>query len=209
MKIINALIGLAFIAVLSGCATMSADECATADWSAIGYEDGSTGYPADRIGDHRKACAKHGFTPDLAAYQEGRKQGLKEYCRPGSGFRAGRNGSNYHGVCPANLEEDFMSGYRVGHKIYEMRSAVDSMSSEMSFNRNEIKKLDKEVREKEDSLANDDLSSGDRRRLLDDIKEASERIGRLEEENDRLSEERTILRLELARFEESLPVFTD
>jgi len=26
--------------VMSGCASMSSDECMTADWTAIGYEDG-------------------------------------------------------------------------------------------------------------------------------------------------------------------------
>ena len=52
---------------LSGCATMSGDECMTSDWSAIGYEDGARGYTTDRLASHRKACAKHGVTPDFAA----------------------------------------------------------------------------------------------------------------------------------------------
>ena len=55
---------------MSGCASMSADECAVSDWNAIGYEDGAQGYTADRLGNHRKACAKHGVAPDLQAYQE-------------------------------------------------------------------------------------------------------------------------------------------
>ena len=45
---------------LSGCATMSAEECATGDWHMIGFEDGSMGYTVDRLGQHRKACAKYG-----------------------------------------------------------------------------------------------------------------------------------------------------
>ncbi len=65
---------------------MNADECMTSDWSAIGYEDGAHGYTMDRMGKHRKACAKHGVTPDLTAYQNGRDRGLVEYCQPGRGF---------------------------------------------------------------------------------------------------------------------------
>ena len=40
---------------LGGCATMSGDECATSDWTAIGYEDGSRGYTTERFGKHSKA----------------------------------------------------------------------------------------------------------------------------------------------------------
>ena len=65
-NVMNSKFGLIFatiaIAGLSGCATMSGDECLTSDWNAIGYEDGARGYTADRIGKHRKACAKHGVS---------------------------------------------------------------------------------------------------------------------------------------------------
>ena len=54
-------------ASLSGCATMSGDECMTSDWSAIGYEDGANVHTTERLAKHRKACAKHGVTPDFAA----------------------------------------------------------------------------------------------------------------------------------------------
>ena len=66
--------GIIYIAALlglSGCATMSADECAMSDWRTIGFEDGSMGYTAERLGNHRKACAKHGVAPDFEAYQTG------------------------------------------------------------------------------------------------------------------------------------------
>ena len=72
------IIGLAAIAiVMQGCASMSGQECMVADWQAIGYEDGVRGSTADRIGNHRKACAKHGIAPDLQAYQKGRDAGLR------------------------------------------------------------------------------------------------------------------------------------
>jgi hypothetical protein len=71
------------IAGLSGCATLSEEECAMSDWHTIGFEDGSRGYTADRLGDHRRACAGggqyHGVcAPELEpefldAYRAGRE----------------------------------------------------------------------------------------------------------------------------------------
>ncbi len=56
------------ILLISGCATMGKDECLTSNWRSIGYEDGARGYPPERIGNHRKACAKHSVSPDLQTY---------------------------------------------------------------------------------------------------------------------------------------------
>jgi len=49
------LISILALLTLSGCAGMSAEECAVSDWRTIGFEDGSMGYTADRVGNHRKA----------------------------------------------------------------------------------------------------------------------------------------------------------
>ena len=72
--------------VMSGCASMSSEECALSDWSAVGYEDGSRGYTTERFSNHRKSCAKHGVTADFRAYQEGRDEGLVEFCQPSRGY---------------------------------------------------------------------------------------------------------------------------
>ena len=73
----------AIACLLAGCSsTMSKDECRTVDWRTVGYEDGVAGRSGERIGEHRKACAEHGVTPDLNAYRAGRAEGLREYCQP-------------------------------------------------------------------------------------------------------------------------------
>jgi outer membrane murein-binding lipoprotein Lpp len=114
---------VAAAALLAGCATgMGRDECAAADWRMIGYEDGLRGFPADRIGAHRVACAKHQITPDLAAYVEGRDRGLVEYCQPRNGYRVGLNGGGYANVCPAATETGFVHGYRWGRQIHDARA---------------------------------------------------------------------------------------
>ena len=69
----------AVLLVLAGCSSMSKNECLTVDWRTVGYEDGVAGYSGDRIGQHRKACAKYGVTTDLELYQQGRERGLREF----------------------------------------------------------------------------------------------------------------------------------
>ena len=70
--------------VLSGCASMSAEECLTADWQAIGYEDGARGAPVSAVTPRRQACAKTaGVQVDMTAYMTGRDMGLVEFLPPG------------------------------------------------------------------------------------------------------------------------------
>ncbi len=126
---------LLIIAGLSGCATMSGDECLTSDWAAIGYEDGARGYTSDRLSQHRKACAKHGVTVDFAAYRDGREQGLEEYCQPGRGFDIGVNGGRYNGVCSVDLEADFLDAYNAGYHLYSLRSNVSRTRRRQSTQR--------------------------------------------------------------------------
>jgi hypothetical protein len=90
----------------------------------IGYEDGLHGLPADRIGAHRVACAKHQVTPNLAAYNEGRERGLREYCQPKNGFLAGINGSGYANVCSGAAEAAFIESYRYGRQIHDARAEL-------------------------------------------------------------------------------------
>ena len=58
---------------LSGCETMSADQCLVGDWGGRGYQDGLNGLRSDRLDDHAKACAKHGVTPNVSAYYSARE----------------------------------------------------------------------------------------------------------------------------------------
>ena len=186
---------------LSGCATMSSDECMTSDWSAIGYEDGSRGYTTERFSQHRKACAKHGVTPNFTAYQTGRDQGLIEYCQPGRGFQVGSNGGSYNGVCSVNLEADFVDAYNTGYHLYALRSNVSQASSKIASNEREIKRIDDSVASKEAALISNETTQEERILLLADLKELSERAGTLEAEIKDLYEVRARSEVELEHYQ--------
>jgi len=110
------------LTLTAGCASgPDKDECQTANWDTIGYEDGVRGHAADQIRVHRVACAKHQVAPDLAAYVAGRERGLLQYCQPRNGFRVGLNGWGYANVCPPTSEPAFVDAYREGREIHAAR----------------------------------------------------------------------------------------
>lgn len=194
---------LAILAVfgLSGCATMSADECTMSDWHTIGFEDGAQGHTAERLGSHRKACAKHGVAPDFEEYQAGRKQGLRQFCQPSRGFSLGANGGKYNGVCPADLEIEFIDAYNSGHQLYSLRSAINSATYQINAKESELKRTEDRIRDAEAALIAQETTVEDRIMLLADLKELSERTGQLEAEIVDLVEERAISEQRLASYE--------
>lgn len=137
---------LAVFLLVTGCASLSKDECQTANWKAIGYEDGVQGKAGARIGAHRKACAEYGIAPDLAAYRSGREEGLVSFCQPGSGYQQGRSGKQYAGVCPDALEADFLQAYRDGRALYELETAISQLSQQVKSQRKRLAKIDVKMR---------------------------------------------------------------
>jgi hypothetical protein len=193
--------------VISGCATMSADECVSADWKSVGHEDGARGYTTEQFSKHRKACASHGVTPNFADYQAGREGGLVEYCQPGRGFDVGARGGPYHGVCSVNLEPDFLDAYNAGHHLYTLRSRVDNASSSISSREYELKSVDKDIRKKEAVLIDGETTTEQRVILLADLKDLAERTGELTVEIEHLYEDRARYRVELENYQASVVGF--
>ncbi len=192
---------------LAGCATMSSDECATSDWTAIGYEDGSRGYTSERFSKHRKACAKHGITADFQAYQQGRSQGLVEFCQPGRGFNLGANGGQYKGVCSVELEADFLDAYRVGQQLYKLRSNVSSANSQINYKKHELEDIEGQISHNEALLIGDQTTTEDRVLLLAELKQLSERTGELETEIEVLIADRARHEQNLEHYEQNVAAY--
>ena len=178
MKMIRLIVFLPVVALLmSACATLSEDECRYADWQTIGFQDGARGYPADRIGSHRKACAEHAVIPDMAAYQHGREQGLVSFCTAANGVKTGRSGHGYRGVCPAELEADFQVGYSLGRQINSLR---------IDMGKHQVR-----VHNLETVLDSDELDDEERERLRYEIRQLEREYGRMEVNLEHLESEAT------------------
>jgi len=189
---------------LAGCATMSEDECLLSDWRAIGFEDGARGYSAARLGDHRKACAKHGVVPDFDAYQEGHDQGLRDYCQPARGFQLGSSGGQYQGMCAADLEPAFVDAWHNGQHLYLLRSNVNGADNAISNHQQALANTKERIRDTEARLIAQDTTPEDRVLLLADLKELSEDVGQIEAEIADLSEDRVRYRQDLDAYENVL-----
>lgn len=150
---------------LSGCATLSEAECVAGDWYGIGRSDGAQGRSYNRLGEHIEACQSHGITPDHALYEEGRQQGLLSFCTPQSGFRRGRLGGGYAGVCPAHLEADFLAGYSDGQMVHAAQSAYDTASNDQNRYLGEARDYDSRIRTEEASLDGEGLNDEQRRTI--------------------------------------------
>jgi hypothetical protein len=167
---------------ISGCATMGESECLTSDWRTIGYEDGVAGYSGERIAQHRKACAKHGVTPDLTAYQEGRNEGLREYCQPANGFRVGARGAGYSGMCPAELDGAFVAAYESGRQLHTLQARVSDATGQLDYKRRELDRIEDDMVRASAVVVSDDSTSAERAQALVDTKQLAERAGRLKAE---------------------------
>jgi hypothetical protein len=195
--------GLAMF-VMSGCATMSGDECMATDWSAVGYEDGARGYTTERFSKYRKACAKQGVTADFSSYQVGREQGLVEYCQPGRGYSVGVNGGRYYGVCSVDLEADFVDAYNDGYHLYTLRSNVNNTDSRINAKQRELENVEDAILHAEAALIDRETTTERRIILLAELKDLSEDTGRLEAEIRDLYEQRAEHQVELDNYQASV-----
>ena len=206
----NRIVSLAvvfFALTMSGCASMSSEECALSDWSAVGFEDGARGYTTERFSAHRKACAKHGVTADFRAYQEGRDEGLVQYCQPSRGYNLGVSGGRYNGVCDVAMEEEFLDAYRVGHQLYSLRTNVNTANSRISARKHELDDIEEEIRTKESAVIAAETTTEDRVLFLADLKRLSERTGEIEVEIEQLIEDRARHEDELANYESTVAAY--
>ncbi len=196
-----------FALAISGCASMSSEECALSDWSAVGFEDGARGYTTDRFSAHRKACAKHGVTADFRAYQEGRDEGLVQFCQPSRGYNLGVNGGTYNGVCDVAMEEEFLDAYRVGHQLYSLRANVNTANSRISARKRELDEIEIDIRSTEASVIAAETTIEDRVLFLADLKRLSERKGEIEVEIEELIADRARHEYELANYENTVAAY--
>jgi len=204
MKTAALLLGIGSL-LLSACSsTMSKDECRAVDWLTVGYEVGVAGHSGERIGLHRKACAEYGVTPDLVAYRAGRTEGLREYCHPHNGYRAGVNGAVYYDSCPADLAPAFVAAYESGRELYVRQRRVTDAEAGIDYRRREILRLEDTTARQAFILVGETSTPEQRAQALLDAKQAAERIGRLKVEISELEKDKVRYQRELDVYRETV-----
>lgn len=184
--------------LLPGCASMTEEECLTADWRLMGYEDAMAGRSTSTISQHRRACAAVGVSPDLDLYQAGHREGARLYCTPINGYRTGTMGTRYQSICPADLERDFMTAFQDGRELYELTSNISHFQSEVRKHKAEITRLRDEIETLEEAIVDADSSADLRRANLREISTLGEKIATHEVELAQA--QRSIAQLELTHY---------
>lgn len=160
--------------LITSCSTLNKDECKTANWKTIGYEDGTKGYQASRIGQHRSACAEYGISPNLNKYTEGRKKGLNHYCIPSTGYQKGLSGYNYNGVCVGHNEHAFLDAYKHGVSINKEQYKLNKLKSDFAEQERFLEELELKLYKKEKRLVSGKLPKFKAIILLNETKEITE-----------------------------------
>jgi hypothetical protein len=157
--------GLLSLVLLSGCASLSKEECLRGEWSTVGYQDGAQGYPAKQFYEHVTACREYGVMPRQDVYLKGREQGLKQYCTSEIGLREGQAMRDYQLVCPAKTQALFLQGYMQGlnRNLSHNVARTDVKRSELSYKQGQLSRSreDKDIKQlqKEIDSLNRALSS--------------------------------------------------
>lgn len=116
----NPILVLSVLAIgLTGCATLSTDQCSVGDWQKIGVQDGNDGRLPNRFTRHVRACKLDSSDASRALYESGRQKGLSTYCTSVRGYREGALGQIYNGVCSGEAEAQFKQGYDLGQQIHQ------------------------------------------------------------------------------------------
>lgn len=174
---------------LAGCATMSEEECLSADWRALGIEDGARGRPDDYFSRRGEACARHGVAPDYQLWSMGYGEGLPRYCTALNGVRVGATGERYHGVCAGRLAAAFVPAYEEGRAYYALTERADDIRRRINDVENRIDDYHDEIRDERARLDDPDLElSEDERRaarhhiraLENDVRDAEYELNALD-----------------------------
>lgn len=174
--------GLAFGAVLAGCETMSAEECAAADWRYLGFNDAAAN-GTDRFASRAESCGEKGFTADGGAYGAGFAEGMYRFCQPPNAFNYALRGATFNGACPAELQRDFYAAYGDGRRIYEARSELDTARNRMNVIAPRIEEIDDDIRGKIEAQRGQSQAERDRlQREIDNLR--SERRNLVDERRD-------------------------
>lgn len=118
------------VGAISGCESISEEDCQLGAWGDFGYKDGINGRSSSRIAKYAEKCGAVGIKPDRDAYLDGYNQGVVKYCTYERGYERGERGDAYNQVCSGDLAVDFAPGYDAGRVVYEIHQEHKSLIAE-------------------------------------------------------------------------------
>ena len=194
----------AVVYLVAGCSGMSEQACVTADWRTVGFEDGVAGRSEGGIGRYRQQCSEHGVTPDLEAYRAGHAEGVQIYCKESNGFAVGHSGATYQGVCPADLEQDFLAEYNSGRRLHDLESALSVVDSQIASNYRAQESIKQELTDIGVKMIATETTAEQRLAMVTRSVELGRRHGQLTTEIQQLERDRAVAERALFEYRATL-----
>lgn len=175
-------ITMGLLLAVTGCASLSREECLYGDWTAVGIKDGREGEEASRFIRHQEACRQYGVSPDKQEYLHGREQGLQDYCQLENAIATGLRGLRYQSVCPSTIHNTFQRYNDTAYQVYQKREALKSLDNAIVSKENSLQ--DKKLTDKNRHAVRHEIRNMDRERqqLRDDVYSAERQLNQLRDD---------------------------
>lgn len=122
---------------LSGCVTTKAllpEQCRSTDWGKTGYNDGVSGRSGAYFGKYINDCSSvSDVFPQRKLWEQGRQEGLKQFCTELNAYKLGREGSAWQPVCPIEGIEKLEEAYSQGRYYYLRQRDMEYLTTPYPF----------------------------------------------------------------------------
>lgn len=187
MKIKSLTATLFLCTSLSACSIMNEQECQTANWSALGYLDGSQGVTVNQFNERNSACSKYAVRANFNEYKTGYTQGLTKYCTESNGFFVGSQGNSYQGVCTPTTANKFLKGYRHGQQLFTLKNKVSQAEQALTDEQYALEHQQQTLNDLKNSLIYDQLTPYQRRQKLEQIEDINNKPNKIRQKTKQLN----------------------
>jgi len=175
---------------LSGCATMSPEECLQANWEEVGYNDAVEGYPVSRSSEHREACADTGVQVDFELYRNGHALGLPYYCTRETGFETADHGGDFATQCRRETFPEYVLGYSQGLDVFALKTQMREIEIQMEEKSDQAEALLIQIGQLRTARDNPELSKDARKEARYQLSQLESLYSTLNQDIERLNRAR-------------------
>ncbi|WP_406828874.1 DUF2799 domain-containing protein [Microbulbifer sp. ARAS458-1] len=157
------------LALTSGCAVISENECQAGLWYERGIEDGARGRSQATVYEIAQKCHEYGVRTDTTAWMRGHEEGVEQYCTPENGFVVGRRGRDYEGVCTGPTADLFIANYERGLAVYQAEQQYAALANRYEDAEREVYRIERAM---DDAESKEELRAlrSQRRSLLREMR---------------------------------------
>lgn len=144
--------------IISGCTSLSENECHQGNWQALGYNHGQQGYTLTEGSEIILSCHEFGIHPNMEAYKESYQKGLATFCVPENGFTQGLDGKAYNGICQS---KPFRKAWEEGHDRYLINARIEEVEQRIEDIYQQLKTI-------KNKLSQSQLAQAERNELINE-----------------------------------------